>query len=1047
MTERSVFLAALDIADAAGRAAYLDQACAADADLRRRVEALLAAHAASGTFMAHPAAEDDPRDATGEFTQAGPVPFESGLLLAERYRLLGPIGEGGMGTVYRAEQVQPVKRMVAVKLIKPGMDTRTVLARFEAERQALALMDHPHIAKVFDAGATPDGRPFFVMELVEGVPLTDYCDTRRLTVPDRLALFRQVCAAVQHAHQKGIIHRDLKPSNVLVAEQDGKPVPKVIDFGLAKAVGGTALTEHSLLTGYGAILGTPLYMAPEQATFQAADVDTRADVYALGVILYELLTGTTPITRVTLRAAAMEEMLKLIREQDPPTPSSRLSAADGTPGVAASRQTEPAQLGRFVRGELDWIVMKALSKERGRRYDSAGGFATDVEHFLNHEPVQAGPTSAAYRARKFVRRNRAAVTAAGLVVTALVAGVVGTTWGLVQAERQRGEADEARGREKERADAAETAEAAERRAKEDVTRGKEELQKTNDALVKANAAEQAARAVAQQAEDAALQILVEGTNDAVRNLIGSKAALGPQETAYLEGMVKRWRMFADRTGDDDRSRLVRASAHQQLGLLWGQLGLHDRAEADFRAACDLLEKLTADQPDRRGVLVVCLHQLSLAERAQYKLKEAEKRLRRVLDLLRPDGPWAGQVPDRLDKSASAHIDLGAVLDEGDKRKDAEKEYRNGLTECDQLLAAKPDDRAVQVTRGTGLTNLGLLLGDTDRPDEAEGLFREAVRQYAALAKAEPGSPHYRADLAGVHTHLGQLLRVKREFGESEAELRAGLAILVKLAADYPAVPTFRAKLAVTHGHLGLLLADRKKVDAAATEYKAGVAIQEKLIAEQPKATGYQVEMAGGCCNLGELLRANGQSADSLEWFDKAVKALTPLVQDANEDPLAKQFLFNSHWRRALARGQVGKHADAVADWDRVLALVDPSGRLPFRVERMASLAAAGKGSEAVAEADALLKRAGWSGGQFVQFAGVYAVASVSVEGKADEYAPKAVELLTKATKGGFKDVARLKADKQLDPLRDRDGFKKLLAELEKDAPTAKEPAPKPPEKK
>ena len=297
-------------------------------------------------------------------------------------------------------------------------------------------MDHPNIAKVLDAGTTEHGRPFFVMELVKGIPLTDYCDQHRLELPERLALFRQICSAVQHAHQKGIIHRDLKPTNILVESHDGKPVPKVIDFGLAKATSGMRLSEHSLFTAFGTVAGTPLYMAPEQAAFNALDVDTRADIYALGVILYELLTGSTPIQRDTLKRAALDEMLRLIREVEPPTPSSRISTSEALPAIAASRHVQPMQLSRLVRGDLDWIVMKALAKERNRRYDSAIGLANDIERFTNHEPVSAGPPTAAYRIRKFVRRNRVQVAAAALVLLALVAGVAGTTVGLLEARRQ-----------------------------------------------------------------------------------------------------------------------------------------------------------------------------------------------------------------------------------------------------------------------------------------------------------------------------------------------------------------------------------------------------------------------------------------------------------------------------------------------------------------------------------------------------------------------------------------------------------------------------------
>ncbi len=310
-------------------------------------------------------------------------------------------------------------------------------------------MDHPNIAKVLDAGSTESGHPFFVMELVKGIPVTDYCDQHRLGMPDRLMLFRQICSAVQHAHQKGIIHRDLKPSNILVESHDDKPVPKVIDFGLAKATSGLQLSEYSLYTAFGSVAGTPLYMAPEQATFNAIDVDTRADIYALGVILYEMMTGSTPIQRDTFKRAALDEILRVIREVEPPTPSSRLGTAEALPSLAANRRSEPARLSRFMRGDLDWIVMKALSKDRRRRYDSAIGLANDVERFLNHEPVSAGPPTAAYRLQKFVRRNRVQVVAASLVLLAMVAGIVGTTLGLVEADGQRKIAD-ARAKEAEK---------------------------------------------------------------------------------------------------------------------------------------------------------------------------------------------------------------------------------------------------------------------------------------------------------------------------------------------------------------------------------------------------------------------------------------------------------------------------------------------------------------------------------------------------------------------------------------------------------------------
>jgi tetratricopeptide (TPR) repeat protein len=343
------------------------------------------------------------------------------------YKLLQQIGEGGMGTVFMAEQTAPVQRKVALKIIKPGMDSRQVIARFEAERQALALMEHPHIAKVFDAGTTGAGRPFFVMELVKGVPITRYCDGHRLTPKERLELFVPVCQAVQHAHLKGVIHRDLKPSNVLVAEYDDKPVPKVIDFGVAKAAG-PKLTERTMFTELGQLVGTLEYMSPEQAKLNALDIDTRSDIYALGVLLYELLTGTTPVEKNRLHEAAFDEMLRIIREEEPQKPSTRLSSTEELPSIAANRGLEPNKLSGLIRGELDWIVMKALEKDRNRRYETASSLAMDVQRYLADEPVQACPPSVGYRVRKFVRRNKRSLSMAAIVAGALLALVGAVGW-------------------------------------------------------------------------------------------------------------------------------------------------------------------------------------------------------------------------------------------------------------------------------------------------------------------------------------------------------------------------------------------------------------------------------------------------------------------------------------------------------------------------------------------------------------------------------------------------------------------------------------------
>jgi serine/threonine protein kinase len=491
MSESGIFKAAVKL-PADQRANFLDQACGDDLALRHEVESLLKAHNAPDNLLEGLSAG---RGRTADYQS---LPEGPGTRIGP-YKLLQQIGEGGMGIVYMAEQEEPVRRKVALKIIKPGMDSRQVIARFEAERQALALMDHQNIAKVFDAGTIPgirnqesgvrdqraegrslmpdscfltpgSGRPFFVMELVHGVPITQFCDANQLTPRERLHLFVPVCQAIQHAHQKGIIHRDIKPSNVLVTLYDDKPVPKVIDFGVAKAIE-QRLTEKTLFTQFGVLVGTIEYMSPEQAEMNAFGVDTRSDIYALGVLLYELLTGSTPLQRERLRTAALGELVRLIKEEEPQRPSVRLSSSDTLPKIAAARRTEPAKLTKLLRGEIDWIVMKCLEKDRSRRYETASGLARDVERYLHDEPVEACPPSAIYRLRKTLRKYRIPVIIAAAFALLLVAGIVASTW---QAKRALDAEWEATSKRQEAEAAREDARTAEANANREAERARRE---------------------------------------------------------------------------------------------------------------------------------------------------------------------------------------------------------------------------------------------------------------------------------------------------------------------------------------------------------------------------------------------------------------------------------------------------------------------------------------------------------------------------------------------------------------------------------------------
>jgi serine/threonine protein kinase len=442
-TEKSVFLQALDIESPSERVAFIEIACQGDSDLVAAVSALFDAHESDANPVDRPIAVDSVfRNGNLDETELHQAPscpphHAPGTRIGV-YKLMELIGEGGFGLVYVADQQEPVRRRVALKIIKPGMESREVLTRFEAERQAIALMDHPNIARIFDAGATDSAQPYFVMELVRGVPLTTFCDSHKLDTSERLKLFVTICHAVQHAHQKGVIHRDLKPSNILVSLQDGVPLAKVIDFGVAKAIG-QSLSAKTIYTRFASMIGTPAYMSPEQAEISAVDVDTRSDIYALGVLLYELLTGSTPFAADRLQSVGFDELRRIIREEEPPRPSTRLSTLknDLASTVAANRRLDAAALSSSLKRDLDWIVMKALDKDRNRRYSTAGALAQDVSRYLIHQPVEARPPSAWYRLAKFSRRNKVAISTASMVVGALVVGTIISVWQARVAVRER----------------------------------------------------------------------------------------------------------------------------------------------------------------------------------------------------------------------------------------------------------------------------------------------------------------------------------------------------------------------------------------------------------------------------------------------------------------------------------------------------------------------------------------------------------------------------------------------------------------------------------
>ncbi len=667
-----------------------------------------------------------------------------------RYRLLERLGEGGMGEVWLAEQTEPVRRQVAIKVIRSGMDSAKAIARFETERQALALMDHPAIATVFDGGTTPQGAPYFVMEYVRGEPITTYCDRHRLATRERLALFVRVCEGVQHAHQKGVIHRDLKPSNVLVQVQDDRPVPKIIDFGVAKATA-RPLTERELYTELGVLVGTPEYMSPEQAEMGSLDVDTRTDVYALGVLLYEMLTGTLPFASKDLRRAGFAEIQRIIREEDPPRPSTRVTEAGPDSAEAAkNRHTEPRRLVHELRGDLDWITMRALEKDRTRRYPTANALAADVERHLRDEPVSAGPPSSAYRARKLFRRHRASFLAAGLVVLALVAGVVGTSWALLRAVRAErlaaAEATEAR-RQAAIAEAvndflnvdllAAVAPSAQKGRGKDVTMRE----------VLAVAAERL-EADSKQGGRFAAEPLVEAD---IRNAVGyAYRELGDYPAAEPH-LARTLELRRKALGEEHRRTL---HATYQLSLLYWYMNRLADAEPLARTAYDVGRRTLG--PDDEDVLA---YEASLANvyRRQGRFKEAEPVYERNLAAKRrvygPDSP----------ETLTTAANLANHYQETGRYEKAEPLHREVL-ETNLRLRGEKDLATV-----AAMNNLANDLALMGRLEDAEPLMRRTLE-----LKLELFGPDHPSTLNSVN-NLGELNDQLGNDAEAESYHRRALA--------------------------------------------------------------------------------------------------------------------------------------------------------------------------------------------------------------------------------------------------------------------------------
>ena len=655
------------------------------------------------------------------------------------YRIIQKLGEGGMGEVYEAEQTEPIRRRVALKIIKWGMDTKQVVARFESERQALALMNHPNIAKVFDAGATEQGRPFFVMECVKGMPISEYCDKHRLNTRQRLELFNQVCDGIQHAHQKGIIHRDIKASNVLVMIQDDKPVPKIIDFGVAKAIA-QRLTEKSVFTEMGQLIGTPEYMSPEQAEMTGLDIDTRTDVYSLGVLLYELLVGVLPFESEDLRSVGFDEIRRKIREEEPPKPSTRLT----TPGFDSahalkSRQTDLSTLAKQLKGELDWITMRAMAKDRTQRYASASELAADVTRFLKHEPVMAGPPSAMYRLRKYVRRHKVGVAAGALVMAAMIIGITGTTIGFVKAVKAERKAKEDAETAQRVSDFLvglfEVSDPSEARgnsitAREILDKGawkiEEELQ--DQPRIQSRLMETMGRVYRNLGLYALAAPILEKSLSLKRKVYGEEhlevaanlhtlAVLYDTQGKYpeAESFFRQSLAIKEKILGKDHPNVARS--YNSIAIVSMNQGKYDEAESYFEQSLSIKEKnLEPDHPD----LGITLTNLGIFYQQQNKLEEAVPLLERALSISEK-----AHGPDHPDVAGSLN-NLGSLYETMEKRAEAEPLYKRSLAIWEKTLGPEHPDV------GIALHNLANLYRDQEKHEKAEPYY---VRSEAIFKKA------------------------------------------------------------------------------------------------------------------------------------------------------------------------------------------------------------------------------------------------------------------------------------------------------------------------
>ena len=958
------------------------------------------------------------------------------------YKLLELIGEGGMGSVYLAQQDKPIKRRVALKLIKSGTDSQQVIARFENERQALALMEHPNIAKFYDAGTASTGNLYFAMEYVPGTPITKFCDEKRLTIGERLKLFGKVCKAVQHAHQKGIIHRDLKPANIVVSMVDNEPVPKVIDFGLAKATG-ASLTDQTLHTQFGQVLGTLQYMSPEQAGSQT-DIDTRTDIHSLGAVLYELLVGSPPFEKETIKSKALDEVVRMIREEDPPTPKQRLESSYTNAEIAGKRNVNIEKMKRLVKGDLEWIVMKALDKERTRRYQTAEGFAVDVQRYLQDEPVSASPPSVLYRIRKFVRRNKLAVGAGAAMAFVLVAAMIGVSMGLLWALKERQVARERTKESEARFDLAiEAIESFYIGVSEDVHLKEPELEELRGRLL--GSAQEFYQKLASELRGATTVEKRHDLAEAMYALAQVALLVGAEKdaNAAIHDSIELMEELVAQNPTNLEYRYGLASRYLTLGGFERSTSSLENAQISFEKAKKIAEFLVQQQPesaDYREFQGKVYNVLGDLLRAKNEREESLNHVNKSLEIYKE---LVGQYPERgrfQYALAGVYNNLGVAANAEEKTEEARSHFQSAI-DLIAPLAAKDTKIEYSDYLARVYHSFAVWHRKAGEPAKAHKLYLKAIETWERLIAKVPTRRSFYSYLGTCHLSLGVWHYQKKEIGAARKSYKQAIEIFEQLVKLSPNVRGHQIRLAQSYDYLGSITSD---ITGVQETYQKSIGIWDRLVEDDPNDMESQIGRSGALINYGVELSDAFLLKSSLKQLNIGISGLEKLQERRANHRTVQNFLRTGYRSRARVFTDLNRHQEAAQDWLRAANLVSGKSKSIDELYYAVSLGRAGEYSEATSVVDTV---------KDVPYSAAFSLALLADTAQNDDtladddkkrlftqFSQLAFARLRNAIESGyFQDpshVDDLRSNKFFDPIRKQEEFKSILKQIEGDCSSA-----------